>query len=127
MRGADKVCGRGDRGLERVGQMGGQYGGMGQMGGMGGMGQMGGGQMVFKYERATTGISHTGAIESEVTRKRNLLAAAQAAQAAANTAVPPIVVTPVPTSASSPTTSAQAGQRIALRVNGAPVAASDTK
>ncbi len=114
-------------GMGGLGQMGGQYGGMGQMGGMGGMGQMGGGQMVFKYERATTGISHTGAIESVVTRKRNLLAAAQAAQAAANTAVTPIVVTPIPTSASSPTTSAQAGQRIALRVNGAPVAASDTK
>ena len=103
-----------------------QYGGMG---GMGGMGQMGGGQMMFKYERATTRISHTGAIESEVTRKRNLLAAAQAAQAAvaANTAVPLIGATPLTTSASSPTTSGQASQRIALRVNGAPVAASDTK
>ena len=120
------------------GQMGGMGGGMGgyggqmgggQMGGMGGMGQMGGGQMMFKYERATTRISHTGAIESEVTRKRNLLAAAQAAQAAvaANTAVPLIGATPLTTSASSPTTSGQASQRIALRVNGAPVAASDTK
>ncbi len=114
-------------GMGGMGQMGGMGGGMGGYGGQMGGGQMGGGQMMFKYERATTRISHTGAIESEVARKRNLLAAAQAAQAAVNTAVTPIVVTPIPTSASSPTTSAQAGQRIALRVNGAPVAASDTK
>lgn len=91
------------------------------------MGGMRGGQMMFKYERATTRVSHNGSIESEVTRKRNLLAAAQAA--AQSSASSGVVSTPAMISGASvpAATSSQASQRIALRANGSPVAAADSK